>query len=206
MATAREVNENNIEDKLAFNQHQLIIGTMLGDGCLLQSRNRKKARLQIRHSIKHSAYVLWKYQILKNLVKTKPRVDFHNNSFYFRTRFKTCLKQICDLFYKNRTKIVPDNINSLLVSPIALTTWLMDDGNGYKNYSGFRISTYGFNLSENIKLQKCLDQNFGLRTSICHDSKGHQLLILSESSQLLNTITKPFQITCMKYKFFRLTP
>lgn len=207
MATAREVGqENKRVNQLCFQQKQLIIGTLLGDGCLLQSRNKLKARLQIRHSIKHQDYVQWKYQVLKNLVKTKPRIDKYNNSFYFRTRYRTCLKLIHNLFYLNGKKVVPRDIKNYLISPLALTTWLMDDGNGYHKYSGFRISTYGFSRSENIRLQQCLDQNFDLKTSLCTDQKGHQILILSQSSSQLNKITRPYKISCMKYKFSNLTP
>ncbi len=207
MATAREVDvKTKKNDQLSFQQLQLIIGTLLGDGCLLKSRNSKKARLQIRHAIKHQAYVQWKYQILQNLVKTKPRIDKHNNSFYFRTRFKLCLKHWYNQFYPQGKKVVPNDIKNYLISPIALAAWLMDDGNGYQHYSGFRISTYGFSRSDNIKLQKCLDQNFGLKSSLCTDRKGHQLLILSRSSNRLKKIIQPHLISCMKYKFLRLTP
>ncbi len=207
MATAREVDEKaHNYNQLSFYQQQLIVGTLLGDGCLLNSRNNKKARLQVRHSLKHQEYVLWKYQFLKPLVKTKPRIDKHNNSFYFRTRFKSCLKHLHKLFYENNKKVVPVDIRKHLLSPLALTTWLMDDGNGYQHYSGFRISTYGFSRSENQRLQQCLDQNFGLKTSLCTDHKGHQILILSQSSQQLKKITKSYQVNCMKYKFSHLTP
>jgi hypothetical protein len=192
--------------KLNSTQLQLIVGTLLGDGCLLISRNLRSARLQIRHSTKHQEYVMWKYQILKNLVKTKARIDKHNNSFYFRTRYKYCLKQLYELFYPLGKKLIPNDIGDYLISPLALATWLMDDGNGYKNYSGFRISTYGFNLSDNQRLQQCLDRNFDLKTSLCTDKKGHQILILSQSSNRLKNIIQPYITSCMKYKFRHLTP
>jgi len=42
---------------LSDDQYQLIVGTIIGDGCLITSRSGKDARLQIRHKIKHRGYV-----------------------------------------------------------------------------------------------------------------------------------------------------
>jgi len=191
--------------KLTQLQQNVVVGTILGDGCLIVSRSNLSARLQIRHCIKHKNYVEWKYQFFKDWVLTKPRFDKHNNSWYFRTLSHTSLMEIRQLFYKEK-KLIPGNLNTLLVSPLSLAIWFMDDGNGFKHYDGLRISTYAFGQNGNEILQNCLEDNFKLKTSLLTDCKGHQLLFPKQSAKKLYKMIKPYIIPCMQYKFATLTP
>lgn len=52
-------------------QKQVILGSILGDGYM---RKKTNAHLQITHSYIQKEYVDWKYEILKDLVLTKPSV------------------------------------------------------------------------------------------------------------------------------------
>lgn len=191
--------------RLSQLQQFVVIGTVLGDGCLIASRSNLSARLQIRHKVKHKDYVEWKYQFFKNWVLTKPRFDKFNNSWYFRTISHPNLMKIRNMFYITK-KLIPNNLNELLVSPLSLAIWFMDDGNGFKHYDGLRISSYAFGQDGNKILQSCLKENFNLETSLLTDCKGHQLLFPKQSAKKLFTIIKPFTIPCMQYKFATLTP
>jgi hypothetical protein len=51
-------------------QHQLVVGTLLGDGAM---RCKTNALLEINHSAKQRAYVDWKYRHLADLVITPPK-------------------------------------------------------------------------------------------------------------------------------------
>ena len=48
-------------------------------------------------------------------------------SIYFRTLTLPCLNEYHDIFYKNKVKIIPKNLDELL-TPIGLAYWIMDDG------------------------------------------------------------------------------
>ena len=63
-------------------QKQLIFGTLLGDGCIHpHGRKNKSYRLLISHCEKQKQFLLWKKQILGNLVNTiRKQVDKHKNS------------------------------------------------------------------------------------------------------------------------------
>ena len=186
-------------------QKEFLIGTLLGDRCLITSKSGLSARLQVRHNWNYQEYVLWKYSLFKGWVLTQPREDFYNNSFYFRTVSHPELMEMKQLFYEGTIRLVPKNIKDYLHSPLSLAVWLMDDGNGFKTYRGFRVSSYGFGLEGNILLQECLKVNFSLATNI-HKDKGYRLLFPKDSALRLYHIVKPYILPCMQYKFASLTP
>ena len=58
-------------------------------------------------------------------------------------------------------KIVPKNIELILIDPIALAIWYLDDGTK-RNYNACRFATQSFSLEENLLLQSTLETNFKL--------------------------------------------
>lgn len=187
-------------------QKDFLFGTLLGDGCLITSRSGKAARLQVRHNRNYKEYVLWKYSLFKGWVRTQPREDLHNNSFYFRTVSHPELMEVKRLFYNKINRFVPGNISNIFMNPLSLAVWVMDDGNGYKDRIGFRLNSYGFGLDGNVLLQNCLQQNFKLNTTIYNDSKGYVLYFPKQSTLRLHQIIQEYILPCMKYKFATLTP
>jgi len=106
-------------------QQQLILGSVLGDGYL---RKKVNAHLQITHSAKQKSYVDWKYNILKNIVITPPKFYKGNGSrvgYRFFTKSIPELTDFYDKFYQSGRKAVPKN---LILSPLSLAVWYMDDG------------------------------------------------------------------------------
>ena len=63
-------------------------------------------------------------------------------------------------------KVVPDNIQDLLVDPISLAVWYLDDGSKRSNCTACRLATQGFSLVENMALTECLGINFGIEAKI----------------------------------------
>ncbi|MBU0579203.1 hypothetical protein KKE34_01595 [Patescibacteria group bacterium] len=203
----RKLKKLKTQLKLSHKQKELLIGTILGDGCLITSRSGKAARLQIRHTMRAKEYVEWKYSFFKDWVLTPPREDIHNNSWYFRTVSHKDLMIIKNHFYTHDgVKIIPSYINELLISPLSLAAWFMDDGNGYNHFPGLRISTYAFKLYGNVVLKNCLLKNFGLKTNLLRDSKGYQLLFPVRSARRLHKLMQPYIVPCMSYKLATLTP
>ncbi len=187
-------------------QKDFLFGTLLGDGCLITSRSGKAARLQVRQNWKFKDYVMWKYSLFTDWVRTQPREDFYNDSFYFRTISHPDLMSVKKMFYRGANRFVPKNISDLLINPLSLAVWFMDDGNGNKRQRYLRISSYGFGLKGNLSLQKCLKSNFNLDTHIYKDSKGYYLWFPIVSAFALYKTIKPFILPSMQYKFVSLTP
>ncbi|MBI3283198.1 hypothetical protein HYZ70_03955 [Candidatus Curtissbacteria bacterium] len=181
-------------------QREIVIGTILGDGCLITSRSGRAARLQVRHQLKHSAYVDWKYQYFLEWVTTAPRFDRFNNSVVFRTVSHPDLMDIKRLFYTGVTKIVPSNIDKILKTPLSLAIWFMDDGTYYRDALYYKLCSYGFGEDGNILLRNCLDKNFHVQTKICNDGKGYYLSIPFYGAVRLYELVKPHVVPCMLYK------
>lgn len=188
-------------------QHEVVIGTILGDGCLISSRSGKAARLQIRHQLKHQEYVEWKYQVFSNWVITLPRYDRFNNSIVFRTICHPDLMAIRQLFYRpNGIKIVPKDIEKLLITPLSLAIWYMDDGTCYLTNISYKLCSYGFGKEGNILLQECLRKNFNLQSVIAYDGKGFYLRFPKDSALRFYEIVKPYVVNCMQYKLRNVNP
>lgn len=106
------------------------------------------------------------------------------------------------MFYTSGVKTIPSNIGEFLTHPISLAIWFMDDGNGYKNKSSYRISTYAFGLEGSQILIDCLHKNFGIQTNLIRDSKGYQIYIPVKdgNSSRFYDLVSPFIIPSMRYK------
>ena len=66
---------------LNLRQKEFITGTLLGDGYLM--RTTRGYCLRIHQGIKQKDYVEWKYNIMKDLVNTPPKLC--QRGYYFRT-------------------------------------------------------------------------------------------------------------------------
>ncbi len=189
-------------------QRDVLIGTVLGDGCLKISRSGKAAQLQICHSYSAKEYVYWKKEIYANWVFCEPRYHAINNSLIFRTVSHPLIFEYMEAFYVNKIKIVPKNIKDILKSALSLAVWFMDDGNGNRRDDALRISTYAFGLEGNQLLKNCLRENFNLDVSLYKDSKGWQIYIPlgNGSAKKFRELINPYVIPYMRYKLEHRSP
>lgn len=179
-------------------QRSIIIGTLLGDGSLIETFSKKNLRLQIDHCDAQKAYVQWKYEQLKSLILTPPTYQVKNRSWRFRTISHPELTEIGRLFYRNRQKVVPQGLEQLL-TPLGLAIWFMDDGAAHP--TGALINTQSFKKDECEYLQKILKQSFSItHTNLHKDHNGWRLYIGARSRQRFIQIVQPFLLPCMMYK------
>ena len=191
---------------LSKKQKDVLVGLLLGDGHVELSPNGKSARLKVEYSVKNSDYVDFLYQIFKNLVRMKPRTrtvkGFGKN--FDRLGFTTLslpdFLAFRDLFYRDKTKIVPSNIAQLLTD-IGLAVWFMDDGSyKSKECKGKLLCTHNFTSGEIALLCKVLDHNFGLRAISRRQKDGTEIYIRASSYERLKTIISPFMVKSFQYK------
>ncbi|MEK7457964.1 MAG: hypothetical protein AAB612_00535 [Patescibacteria group bacterium] len=189
-------------------QKDTLIGTLLGDGYLRLSISRKSARLQVYHSIHAKEYVLWKRNIFKNMILADPFYQSVNRAIRFTTVSHSSLLEFQQVFYKEKIKTIPKNIEEYLTSSLSLAVWFMDDGNGYLDNNALRISTYAFGLEGNLLLQSCLKKNFDLDIHLRRDSKGYQIYIpvKNGSASKFKEIIQEHIIPTMKYKLEHRSP
>jgi hypothetical protein len=90
---------------------------------------------------------MWKFDFL-----LKPCFMHWRTAFY---------KEVANIpgVHKKNVKILPNNIENLLVNPLSLATWFMDDG-GKGGLHGIIISVHSFTDDEIKKLIYTLEKNF----------------------------------------------
>lgn len=191
--------------KLSKLQKKVLIGKVLGDGSLVATFTGRNYKLQVEHKKAHKDYVIWTAGIFKEWLLSKPKILEKHNSWRFRTISHPELTEFQKIFYRNRRKIIPSNINNLLDEPISLAVWFMDDGGLDTKKSAVTISTHSFTKAENNLLIDCLKTNFKLQVNLNWDGKGHRLYVPVKSIARFKSLVDPYILPIMKYKL-PLTP
>lgn len=200
MANKRAYHALRKNVRLSDLQRQVILGTLLGDGCLAETFSKKNLRLQIEHGQAQRAYVLWKYRILQSLVLTPPKFQQRNRSWRFKTISHPELTALGRLFYKRRKKVVPQNLEVLLRAPISIAVWFMDDGAKNRN-DGLIFNTQCFSKKETERLKKILAKNFGLdHISLQRDKNGWRLYVQKASAEKMTALMSPYILPELAYK------
>lgn len=204
-ARQREFLKRKPMAELTKRQLSIIIGTILGDGCLKQSGPR--AYLSFSHCAKQHDYILWLKKELDSIFpseiqETIQHGKYKSYSMNSETRFD--LRELRDNIYLPVKTISPifENIDAL-----ALSVWYMDDGClSYvnKSRSQYVFATNGFSQDDVYKLKRIVYKNFGVETEVKPVSRpsGIQfLLCVSDISfDLFTQVVKPHVIPSMTYK------
>lgn len=182
-------------------QREIIVGTILGDGWI------DGKCLRMKQSDKYKDYIFWLYSNLENLCNQKPKQRKDNKQWYFQTRFLPEIKIYKDFFYPSNKKIIPKNIVSLLVSPLSLAVWYMDDGSldfRPKDHYNFSFSTNAFSLNDNKLLVNALKINFGvearIHTPLCRNKRYPEIYIGKDGRDQFFKIVKPYILDCFSHK------
>jgi hypothetical protein len=148
----------------------------------------------------------WLYDNLKCFCKSQPKQRKDNGQWYFQTRSLPELQKYGKLFYKGK-KIVPQNIDKLLISSLGLAIWYMDDGSlDYrpKDHYNFSLTTNSFSLEENWLLVKTLKKNFGIEanvhTPLCRGKRYPEIYIGARGRDKFLELIKPHILHCFRRK------
>ena len=165
-------------------QRSVMVGTLLGDGCLETQNRGRTYRLKIEHSIKQKGYTEWLYQVFQSWVNDVPKEKRKlvkgktYTNYYFQTRSVGDFRFYGQIFYdQNRRKSIPQFIAKLL-TPLALAVWFMDDGSAKsKQHKALILNTQCFSKRELKVLIDALDQKFDVEAKIRAQKEGFQLII-----------------------------
>ena len=192
--------------KIGFNEYQkaIIIGSILGDGCLCENWSKTNYRLLIMHCIDQKEYILWKYSILKQWILSEPRFYGKNNSLTIRTISHPELTVLRHIFYEGKKKIIPRNISELIKNPVTLAIWFMDDGNAVMRKGklcGYHINTQSFTRVENLLLIDTLKNIYGIDAIIEKNKNSYRLAIWKMLSRdIFKSIIDKLVLPSMQYK------
>ncbi len=195
----------NLKKRLGLSplQTEVLVGCLLGDAHLENNWSKTNYRLKISQSKQQESYVLWKYDIFKDWVLTKPKLHVSTNSMRFTTVSHSDLTNIGSMFYKDKKKTIPGNIQELL-SPLALAVWFMDDGNAVRNSSqrlyGYHINSQSFSINENEILRRALEDRYGVKCTLQKNHEKYRLYIGKDHKESFRNIIDKLMLPSMRYK------
>lgn len=187
--------------ELSQQQRDILVGTLLGDGCLAMHGNH--ARLHIKHKVAQVDLVELKYEAFREFI-SMPMHHFDQqllgNDFpcvQFATKTHPVFSYWRSRFYVDRRKVVPPNIATLL-TPLALAVWFMDDGAA--DYAGVTFQTHNYQLGEVELLTAVLRSEFDLAVSIQQNKGKHIIYVKAESIPRLQKMIGCHVLESLQYK------
>lgn len=187
-------------------QKEIVVGLLLGDGHIELSPNGKSARLKIGQAARNSDYVEFLYHIFSNVVRMVPHRRTVNSfgKDFDRIEFTTLslldFKYFRELFYRERTRIIPNTISELLTDR-GLAVWFMDDGS-YKSRQckGKLLCTHNFTNDEVKILCQVLKDKFCLEAIPRYQVDGTEIYIRASSFYKLKELISPYLVPSFYYK------
>lgn len=157
---------------LTTQQHELLIGSLLGDGWCSAS-SEASASFSENHSLKQEVYLKWKGSLLGDYLSSYyPTTKTVEGRVYkgVGLRSKSCpqIRPYYDLFYPapDRKRVFPSNLHDLM-TPFALSVWFMDDG----SCRGFHPSiTFGLDDLSLKRATRAL-RKLGLKPTLHEDDR-----------------------------------
>jgi intein/homing endonuclease len=201
----------NVGDKILFKRDklvldylrkQMLIGKMLGDGCL----NRKSGHIDFSHKKEHEEYLDFNLKLFGYLagVKQKEQISGYGTTMCrARTISSPAINELLEDWYLPNVnkKIVPRSIIDNL-GPLSIAIWYMDDGSLSHNENQIdraSIATCRYSSGCVDNLVNAL-KKFGIDAIKYNDGKYYRLRINSDSSDILFNIISPYVPKCMQYK------
>lgn len=196
----RESYVESKENPLTQDNLEIILGIMMGDGCM--ERPARNTRLVLAHCPQQKDYRDYIAEQLNNLSPhtfyciSKPHMKTGKcyESYWLTLPTNPALNVLYEHFYINGTKRIPFELFENFTWQ-SLAYMYMDDGN--KGTSGAKIATNCFTFDDLQKFQIFLKRKFSLETTICKD---HTLYIKATSFRYMKSQIEPYICDCMKYK------
>ena len=199
----KELNEYKNSLKLTKEQHEVLVGGLLGDLSLNKIGNY--SRLVVEQ--KNKEYLFHLYEIFKDFVRTPPKERLQKrlitsevkSTWYFSTISHPDFEEYYKLFYKDKIKIIPLNLKDL-ITVRGLAYWFMDDGTRNKGY--YKISTCCFTLEEHNIILDAFLVKFDLQVSLTKYAKYYEIHLSAKNNanKKFKLLIESFIIDSMKYK------
>ena len=187
--------------ELSSQQRDVLVGTLLGDGCL--AKHGHYHRLHIKHRLAQRELAEFKYNVFRDFITMSPHVfgqrlgDREYPCVQFATRTHPVFTEWHSRFYTGRVKAVPrDNIS--LLTPLSVAVWVMDDGGA--DYAGMTLQTHSFSLEGVRLLRTALDEMFGLKTGERSNKGKTVIYVPAAGMSRLRELVDPLVLPSLRYK------
>lgn len=186
-------------------QEEFLIGCVLGDGTIQKQPTSKYPEFTCNHGPKQYSYILWKYNIMswpntylkqfKRKTPSKKTGKFYEYS-YLRTAVNNNLFPLYNMFYKDKKKIITDEIMEKYTK-FSLAVHYMDDGS--KDKDTYWFATCGFDYNSVEIFRKYLLSKFNIETT---HQKDNRIRVRNKSVPIMTSLIKNIveQIPYMTYK------
>jgi recombination protein RecA len=210
--TATDALRRNLH--LSPEQREVVVGTLLGDGCIPPLRNRyRNYHLQFSHSARFETYARWKAEMLAPfgravaLVRQKSGYLPGSTMVMFQTVTHPDFAAFRALFYPDGSKRVPAGIVDLL-GLLALAVWYMDDGTLVRWYTGrgfyCEFCCEGFPRENCQRLADALTERYGFRPRFSRagvtGGQGIRIRLNKADSLRFADLIRPWVHPTMRYK------
>lgn len=196
----------------SYKQKQMIIGSVLGDGCI--TKQHLYSFLQISHAESQREWLTYKTSILGNFVSEKGIItrkgagEGRQRIVEVRTYQNKYINDIYNLTYIDGKKKLSNVFN--LVDPLALAVMWGDDGSYglvSNKYEYGILSLCNFSFEENEMFSNFLFDKFTVRSTVLvkrlNDKEYPQIRINSDGIRQLRSIIREFLPKSMQYKIGR---
>ena len=214
----------DLPKNLTKRQYELVIGSLLGDGCLMKPR-RGKSNFVECHGDKQLGYLEWKNNILKpfsrEVISIGSRERFFPNGkssnttcYQMYTSYHNLFAELEKKWYLRdengeyvlksgrRIKCIP---NDLKLTQFSFAVWFMDDGRNNTFHRNAAISTDGFSFDECQRLCAIINEQFGFSCYERLTNSGSQYEIYIPARSYFDCMDlikgQKIQCECMNYKW-----
>lgn len=190
----------------------ILVGSILGDGSLTPpSVKRQESQLHVGYHEKYLPYLEWLHQKLAPIGVNPIQVKRGFRQCHFYTMPSGLLGRLYRIFYPNGVKVVPEEIAGLLVHPLSLAVWYMDDGSldfRVRYHANATLATFSFSENDCLRLSNVLERNFRLTTKVHRSTmRGKvyfRLYFPSESMASFMALIEPYVLPCFSHKILRV--
>jgi len=166
-------------------QHQIILGTMLGDAHIKKDDNI----MVLTHGPKQLEYLNWKAKELEPFFRPRDAMyrssAHHKNGknypgYYHTSHTCPAFGKYRTMFYNENVKVVTREILNQL-QPLALAVWYMDDGS--KMYNMCSIATNSFTHNECQMIVDSFSWKYGLDARIHNDKDNKRVVAIPTATR-----------------------
>jgi LAGLIDADG DNA endonuclease family protein len=193
-------NEFLLPHTLTSIQHEVVVGSLLGDGSLELGKG-KYPRLKITRQIIDRSYLEAQYNVFKELCSSPiSEVDRYDSRYgkthkycQFKTRNVPAFLKYYHEWYGSGSRQVPENLQ---LSPLILAIWFADDGCVIENskraltvkFSTESFGEYGTNI-----LSTKLEERYNVKFPFYHKKKEKNQFIIKVSTIAANPLLKEIE-------------
>jgi hypothetical protein len=149
-------------------QQEILVGSLLGDGCLFKTQPGTLPFLSITRKTGDIEYLKWEHEIFKDFcaspVTSRDIFDKRTHKIYHQSKMvtrKACVfESYYNKWYPSGKKLIPKD---LVLSTLICSIWFCDDGCLNKHHNNrflLKLSTHGFSVSDVKFLKRLLEARY----------------------------------------------